>query len=46
MTTMAKVLERPPIAILYFLKISGHVQKWLEKLENLKTVFKYMIYID
>ena len=46
MTTMAKVLESFPIVLLRFLKISGHVKKWLEKLENHKTVFKYMIYIN
>lgn len=32
--------------ILKFLKILGEKKKRLEKLENYKTVFKYMIYKD
>lgn len=43
---MANVGKRLFNVILKFLKISGEKKKRLEKLENYKTVFRLLIYID
>ncbi len=46
MTAMANVGKGFFNVILKFLKISGEKKKRLEKLENYKTVFRLLIYID
>ena len=46
MTAMANVGKRLFNAILMILKILGEKKKRLEKLENYKTVFRLLIYID